>query len=60
MFKMLAVILALYTFYAMANGQVYAKSGPGGRMIYRHEEPRYFRVVTAIYFGLSLMLGFVF
>lgn len=56
MFKLLGVLLAFYVVYAIASGQVYAKSGPGGRMITKLESPRYFWVVIAIYAALSIAL----
>jgi hypothetical protein len=56
MFKVLGIILALYTVYAIFTGEVYAKSGPGGRPVSRLESPGYFWVVIAIYGALSLSL----
>ncbi|MGH6893159.1 MAG: hypothetical protein ACREEP_12950 [Dongiaceae bacterium] len=60
MFKAIGILVALYTAYAAVSGKVYARSGPGGRMISRRESPRYFRVVIAIYAGLSVALLTVF
>ena len=60
MFKALGILVGLYAAYAALAGSVYAKSGPGGRSIHRHEEPRYFWTVIVIYAGLSIALLTVF
>ena len=60
LFKALGVVLAIYTAHAAFRGEVYARSGWKGRTIERMEEPRYFWVVIAIYFGLSVALLTVF
>jgi hypothetical protein len=62
MFKVLGVLVALYTLWCAFDGKVFAKAGGWrqGRMIYREQEPRYFWVVIAIYGGLSLALMTVF
>ena len=60
MFRVLGILVALYTLYAACTGRVYAKSGPGGRLILRTESPRYFWTVIAIYIGLSIVLMTVF
>jgi hypothetical protein len=60
MFKALGVLLAFYTAYAAIRGEVYAKSGPGGRTVSKAESPEYFWVVIAIYAGLSVALLIVF
>jgi len=60
MFKVLGVLVALYTAYAAVIGQVYARSGIFGRMVSRQVSPQYFWVVIAIYGGLSIALIFVF
>jgi hypothetical protein len=60
MFKALGVLLAFYTAYAAIRGEVYAKSGPGGRTVAKAESPEYFWVVIAIYAGLSVALMIVF
>jgi hypothetical protein len=60
MFKALGILLSLYTAYAAAKGEVYAKSGPGGRVVSRQDSPRYFWAVIAIYAGLSVALLTVF
>jgi hypothetical protein len=62
MFKVLGVLVALYTIVAALRGEVYAKSGGlrAARIINRQEEPRHFWVVIAIYGGLSVALLTVF
>jgi hypothetical protein len=60
LFKALGVILAIYTAYAAFRGEVFARSRWSGRTVGRSEEPRYFWVVIAIYFGLSVALLTVF
>lgn len=60
MFKMLGLLLGLYTLYAAATGEVYAKSGAWGRTVSRAESPEYFWVVIAIYAALALALAIVF
>lgn len=60
LFKMLGVLVGLYAAYATLSGKVYAKSGPGGRMVTRRESPRYFWTVVVIYAGLGIALMTVF
>jgi hypothetical protein len=60
LFKLLGVLVALYTLKSVLSGDVYVKSGPGGRTVARAEEPRYFWVVIVIYGGLSVALMTVF
>jgi hypothetical protein len=60
LFKALGVVLALYTAYAAFRGEVYARARWSGGAVERAEEPRYFWVVIAIYFGLSVALLTVF
>ena len=60
MFKMLGVLVGLYTLYAAMNGKVYAKSGAWGRTVSRVDSPEYFWVVIAIYAGLSVALIAIF
>lgn len=60
MFKLLGVLVAIYTLWAAFEGRVYAKSGPGGHTVTRQDEPRYFWTVIAIYAGLSIALMTVF
>jgi hypothetical protein len=59
-FKLLGVLVALYTAYAAFTGEVFAKSGPWGRTVSRQESPRYFWIVIVIYAGLSVALVTVF
>ncbi|MEO8367554.1 MAG: hypothetical protein ABI538_15275 [Pseudoxanthomonas sp.] len=60
MFKLLGVLLAVYTLYAAAKGEVVAKAGPGARTVLRSESPRYFWCVIILYAGLALALAFIF
>jgi len=60
MFKVLGIALGLYTVYAAATGEVFAKSGAGGRTVSRAESAEYFWMVIAIYTVLALGLVFVF
>lgn len=56
MFKLLGILVGLYTVYAIAAGSVYAKAGPGGGLVSRQASPDYFWIVIAVYAGLSLAL----
>ena len=56
MFKLIGVIVALYTIHAAIKGQVYAKSGVWGRTVLRAESSAYFWIVIAIYGALSIAL----
>lgn len=56
MFDALGIVVALYTAYAAATGEIYAKSGLFGRTVSREQSPGYFWVVVAIYAGLSVAL----
>ncbi|HUG35760.1 MAG TPA: hypothetical protein VML54_02350 [Candidatus Limnocylindrales bacterium] len=60
MFAALGVLVALYTTYATITGEVYAKAGPGARLVSREESPGYFWTVIAIYAGLGVALITVF
>ena len=60
MFKALGVLLSAYTLYAIVRGEVYAKAGPGGRLVTRRESAGYFWIVIVIYSGLSLALLTIF
>jgi hypothetical protein len=60
MFKILGIVVALYTAYAVINGEVYAKSGPWGRTVSRVDSPRYFWAVIVIYACLSVALLTIF
>lgn len=59
-FKLLGILVGVYTGLAAVQGRVYAKSGPSGRTIVREATPIYFWVVIAIYAALSLALLLVF
>jgi hypothetical protein len=48
MFKLVGVLVALYTLYAVFKGEVYAKSGLSGRSVSKATPPRYFWVVITI------------
>jgi hypothetical protein len=60
MFKLLGVLVGVYTLWSVLAGEVYVKSGPGGRSVDRAAEPRYFWSVIVIYGGLSIALMTVF
>ena len=60
MFKALGVLVAAYALVAAVRGEVYAKSGPGGRTVSREESPAYFWTVVAIYGALAVALITVF
>jgi hypothetical protein len=60
MFRLLGVLVALYTLYSTLRGEVYARFGAGGRAVSKVEEPGWFWTTIVIYAGLSLALMFVF
>jgi hypothetical protein len=60
MFKALGALVLLYAVYAAVTGEVYAKSGVGGRTVSRDDSPRYFWVVVVIYLGLGLAMTLYF
>jgi len=60
MFKLLGILVGLYTIHACAKGKIYIKSGPGGRWVYRDESEEYFWVQITIHFGLAVALFTVF
>lgn len=60
MFKLLGVLVGLYTILAAFKGEVFAKSGVWGRTISKHDSPEYFWVVIAIYGALSVALLTIF
>jgi len=60
LFKGLGVLLAIYTLFAIRQGEVFAKSGVWGKTISRRDSPRYFWVVIAIYLLLTLALLTIF
>lgn len=56
MFKLLGVLLAIYTVSAAVAGEVYAKSGMTGRTVSKQDSPKYFWSVIGIYAALSVAL----
>lgn len=60
MFRLIGVLLALYTAYAVVSGEVFARSGISGRTVLKAESPGYFWVVIVIYAALSVALITVF
>lgn len=59
-FKLLGVLVFIYTAYSAYIGEVYAKDKTSGRTIVRSEETGYFWAVISCYFALSLALIFIF
>ena len=60
MFKLLGILVGLYTAYAVSKGEVFAKLGIWGRTISREDTPGYFWTVIVIYGGLAVALVTVF
>lgn len=60
LFKGLGIMLAIYTIYAISQGEVYAKSGAWGKTISQTDSPHYFWVVITIYGVLSVALLTIF
>ncbi|KAF1689355.1 hypothetical protein [Pseudoxanthomonas koreensis] len=60
LFDLLGALLALYLAYALAPGEVVARSGPGARRYVRAESPRGYWGVIAIYAALAVALVTVF
>lgn len=60
MFRLLGVVVALYTVYAVMRGEVRAKDGPGGRTVSRVKAPEYFWMVIVTYAALSVALLTIF
>ena len=60
MFKVLALLVALYTGFAVLSGEVYAKAGVWGRTISRRDAPVDFWMTIVIYAGLAVALATVF
>ncbi|MCB1043168.1 MAG: hypothetical protein KDC35_09525 [Acidobacteria bacterium] len=56
MFKLLGAVVALYAFYALSQGEVYAKSGMWGKQVSRDEQPISFWSTVVIYFVLAAFL----
>jgi hypothetical protein len=59
-FKILGLLVGLYTVYAALNGEVFARSGAWGRTVLRSKSPGYFWVVITIYALLSIALLTIF
>jgi hypothetical protein len=59
-FKLVGVVVGLYTLYGAWAGEVYARSGAWGRKVRKRESPRYFWTVVVIYAVLSVALMTVF
>jgi len=60
LFKILGVLVGLYTICATIKGEVYARSGWRGRTVAKLESPIYFWVVIGIYAVLSIALVTIF
>lgn len=60
MFKGLGVLLAIYTLYAISQGEVFAKSGVWGNTVSKVDSPKYFWAVILVYALLSIALIMVF
>ncbi len=60
MFKLIGILVAIYTLYAAYRGEVYAKHRAWGQSILRSERPGYFWVVIAVYGLLALALLTIF
>ncbi|HEU4484745.1 MAG TPA: hypothetical protein VFR96_04585 [Povalibacter sp.] len=56
MFRLIGALLVVYTLFAAARGEVYAKSGMSGRTVVRADSPAYFWCVIGIYAALSIAL----
>ena len=60
LFDLLGALLALYLAWALARGEVVARSGPGARRIVRALSPRSYWAVMAVYAALAAALVLVF
>ena len=60
LFKLLGVLLAVYTVISVGRGEVYARHRAWGRTTRREEQPGWFWTIIVIYAGLSLALMTVF
>jgi hypothetical protein len=60
MFKLLGVAVGLYVGYGLLSREIYARSGPGGRLFRRDEDPRGYWSAIVAYSLLTLALVFVF
>ena len=59
-YKVLGLIVFIYTAYSVYIGKVYAKDKTSGRTIIRSEEKGFFWAVISGYFALALALFFIF
>jgi len=59
-FRLLGVLLGLYVAYGLANGEVYARSGPWGRTFYRDQDAWRYWSAIVVYCGLTVALLFYF
>ena len=59
-FKVIGVLIFLYTFYCLFTGEVYAKDKASGRTVYKSEEPGYYWTIIVIYMVLSVFVFFFF
>lgn len=55
----LGMALAIYGFYGLITGQVYAKDKWSGGYIYRSERPAYFYLVCICYIVVGGMIFFI-
>lgn len=60
LFDILGLVVGGYAVYGAFSGRIFAKSGPGGRIVSRAESPEYFWVVIAIYAALSITMLLLF
>ena len=60
MFKLLVIVVVVYTVYAVLRGEVVARDGPGGRSVSRMKSPEYFWTVIATYAALAIALLTIF
>lgn len=56
MFDVIGIGVGIYTLYAAYVGQVWAKAGPGARLVERSVSPGYYWTVIGIYAGLAVAL----
>ena len=60
LFKLLGILVGIYTVYAVSRGEVFAKSGVWGRAVSREDSPEYFWTVIVIYGALAVALVTIF
>ena len=60
LFKLLGILVGVYTVYAVARGEVFAKSGVWGRTVSREDSPQYFWTVIVIHAALAVALMAIF